>query len=348
MEFAKLAEVWRGPIVESVHFGAAAVANDAGEILHGWGDPAIVTFPRSSLKPIQAIALVETGAADALGLSERHIALSSASHRGEDIHTDLVEEWLGRLDLGEDALACGPDLPRDLPLLTAAIRAGKDKSRVFHNCSGKHCGFLTVARHMGWPVEGYNDLSHPTQTLYLETLSEFIGRDATALPMGVDGCTLPAPALSIGDMAVAMARYASARVSSPKRADAIRTIQGAIRRYPQYMSGTDQPTDLVVRATDGAVILKTGAEGFLVAFLPEQGLGVALKVADGDPRARVLALLHLLRHLGLLSSDAARDLADLMEPVVRDSAGTPVGRICACEPPALGEATPGPRVKGDP
>lgn len=332
MEFAKLAEVWRGPIVESVHFGAAAVANDAGEILHGWGDPSVVTYPRSSLKPIQAIALVETGAADALGLTERHISLSSASHRGEDIHTDLVEEWLGRLDLGEDALACGPDLPRDLHLLTAAIRAGKEKSRLFHNCSGKHCGFLTVAKHMGWPIDGYNALSHPTQTLYLETLSEFIGRDAAALPMGVDGCTLPAPALSVGDTAVAMARFASGRVSSPKRAEAVRTIRQAIRRYPQYMSGTDQPADLVARATDGAVLLKTGAEGFLIALLPEQGLGVALKMADGGARARVLALLHLLRHLGLLDARAARELAGLMEPVVHDSAGTPVGRICACEP----------------
>jgi len=215
MEYAKLAEVWRGPVVESVHFGAAAVANAAGEVLHGWGDPSVVTFPRSSLKPIQTIALVETGAAEKFGLTQRQIALASASHRAEDIHVDLVMEWLAQLDLTEAALACGPDLPRDSERAHAIIRSGGDKSRRYHNCSGKHCGFLTVARHMGWPVEGYNEPSHPTQTLYLEVLSEFLGRDAASLPMGVDGCTLPAPAMSIADMAAVMARYAAASVASP-------------------------------------------------------------------------------------------------------------------------------------
>ncbi|MCG8544989.1 MAG: asparaginase [Alphaproteobacteria bacterium] len=330
MEFAKLAEVWRGPIVESVHFGVAAVANAAGEILHGWGDPSIVTFPRSSLKPIQAIALVETGAADAFGLSERHIALSSASHTGEAIHTDLVRAWLKRLDLDEAALACGLDFPRDLDLLSATIRSGQTKSRLFHNCSGKHCGFLTVARHMGWPVEGYNDPAHPTQALYLETLSEFLGRDATALPLGVDGCTLPAPAMSIADMAVAMARYAAAAVASPRRKEAIYTIQEAVARHPEYMSGTNHPTALVVRATNGGVIMKTGAEGYLAAFLPSQALGVALKVADGNSRARVLALLNLLQQLDLIEPAAQRELTELFAEPIYDSTGKTVGKICAC------------------
>lgn len=330
MEFAKLAEVWRGPVVESVHFGVAAVANAAGEIVHGWGDPSVVTFPRSSLKPIQAIALVETGAAEKFGLTQRHIALSCASHRAEDIHVDLVMEWLGQLDLTEEALACGPDLPREPKRAHAIIRAGGDESRRYHNCSGKHCGFLTVARHMGWAVEGYNMPSHPTQTLYLEVLSEFLGRDATSLPLGIDGCTLPAPAMSISDMAIVMARYAAASVSSPARKAAIGTIQEAVRRYPEYMSGTGEPTDLIARATDGGVIMKTGAEGFLCAFIPDQGLGVALKIADGSPRARVLAFLNLLGQLDLLTPQARQALLPLCDQTVHDSTGQPVGRISAC------------------
>jgi len=332
MEFAKLAEVWRGPVVESVHFGAAAVANAAGEIVHGWGDPSVVTFPRSSLKPIQTIALVETGAAERFGLTQRQIALASASHRAEDIHVDLVMEWLAQLDLTEDALACGPDLPRDSERAHAIIRAGGEKSRRYHNCSGKHCGFLTVARHMGWPVEGYNELSHPTQKLYLEVLSEFLDRDASSLPMGIDGCTLPAPAMSIAEMAIAMARYAAASVASPTRKAAIRTIQDAVRRYPEYMSGTEEPAPLIARATDGEVIMKTGAEGFLVAIMPGQGLGAALKIADGNPRARVIALLNLLQQLDLLSLDAQRALQPLYTQTVHDSIGRSVGEVCGCEP----------------
>lgn len=332
MEFAKLAEVWRGPVVESVHFGAAAVANAAGEIVHGWGDPSVVTYPRSSLKPIQSIALVETGAAEKFGLTQRQIALACASHRAEDIHVDLVMEWLAQLDLTEAALACGPDLPRDPARAHAIIRAGGEKARRYHNCSGKHCGFLTVARHMGWPVEGYNESSHPTQTLYLEILSEFLGRDAASLPIGVDGCTLPAPAMSIAVMAAVMARYAAASVASPARKAAIETIQDAMRAYPEYMSGTGEPTALIAQATDGAVIMKTGAEGFLVAIIPGQGLGVALKIADGNSRARVIALLNLLRHLNLLTADAERALHPLFNQTVQDSIGRSVGEICGCEP----------------
>ncbi len=332
MEFAKLAEVWRGPVLESVHFGVAAVADATGQIVYGWGDPSVVTFPRSSLKPIQAIALVETGAAEKFGLTPQHIALASASHRAEDIHVDLVMDWLGQLDLTEEALACGPDLPRNPDLAYAIIRAGKGKARRYHNCSGKHCGFLTVSRHMGWPVEGYNERSHPTQTLYLEVLSELLGRDATTLPMGIDGCTLPTPAMSIADMAIAMARYASAAVSSPTRKAAIRTIQDAVRRYPEYMSGTGEPTALIADATDGAVLMKTGAEGFLCAFMPDQGLGVALKIADGNARARVLALLNLLQQLDLLTPDAVRALQPLFRQTVHDSVGRSVGEICGCEP----------------
>ncbi|MCH7888955.1 MAG: asparaginase, partial [Proteobacteria bacterium] len=212
MGFEKVAEVWRGAVVESVHFGVAAVANADGEIVHGWGDPSVVTYPRSALKPIQAIALVETGAHRAYRLEERHLALACASHLGEPMHVDLVERWLETLGLSEQALACGPDYPIDVDAAHALIRAGRDKSRLYHNCSGKHCGFLTVARHMGWDVAGYGERDHPAQRRYLDSLSELLGRDARALDFGVDSCTLPAAALSVGDAAVVMARFAAARV----------------------------------------------------------------------------------------------------------------------------------------
>ena len=332
MGFEKVAEVWRGSIVESVHFGVAAVANADGEIVHGWGDPSVVTYPRSALKPVQAIALVETGAHRAFGLEARHLALACASHHGEPIHVDLVERWLEALGLGETALACGPDYPINAEAAHALIRAGKDRSRVYHNCSGKHCGFLSVALHMGWDTDGYADPGHPAQQLYLDALTDLLGRDARSLAFGVDQCTLPSAALSVGDMAVVMARFAAARASSPDREAAIRTIHEAARGYPRYMSGTGQPNERLIEATNGRVIVKTGAEGFLAAFAPDDGLGIALKIADGSSRARTVAFLALLGELKLLDSVAAGRLDGMFEEAIVDSTGEVVGHVRPYQP----------------
>ena len=337
MDYARIAEVWRGPAVESVHLGAAAVANASGEVIYGWGDTGIVTFPRSSLKPIQAIALVETGAADAFGLGPEELALACASHRGEPIHTRRVAAWLDRLGLSEEALACGLAYPSDQDTVKELIQTGIEPSRVFHNCSGKHCGYLTVARHMGWPIEGYRDLSHPTQRLYLDNFSVLLDSDAHALPLGVDGCTLPALALSMADMARSMARYAAAGADSDKRGDAIRRLQDAMRAHPALVAGTGQPNVRLTDATNGRIIMKGGAEGYLVAFIPDQELGIALKVADGNSRARTVALLAVLRALKLLDANEAAALADIAEVPVRNSVGDTVGHICACCPPPATE-----------
>jgi L-asparaginase II len=332
MEFKKVVEAWRGDVVESVHYGVAAIANADGEILYGWGDPTVATYPRSALKPVQAVALVETGACRAFELEARHIALACASHLGEPMHTDLVRQWLERLGLSEEALACGPDYPMNVEAAHALIRAGHDKSRVYHNCSGKHCGFLTVTRHMGWDVEGYGDPRHPAQQRYLETLSDLLGRDAGSLAFGVDHCTLPSAVMSVGDMATVMARFAAARASSLSRRESIRVIHEAARAHPRYMSGAGEPNESLIRATGGRVIMKTGAEGYLTAFVPDQGIGIALKIADGGARARMTAFLSLLREASLLDADAGAQLAALSEETIVDSRGEPVGRIRPCRP----------------
>ena len=328
--FVKMVEVWRGALVESEHHGVAAVANAAGEIVEGWGDTALVTYPRSALKPVQAIALVESGAYASRGLTSRHLALACASHRGEPYHTELVSAWLNDLGLAESALACGPDHPADPASAAAAIRAGHPVQRIYHNCSGKHCGFLTVAQHRRWPVEGYERIEHPTQQLYLDSLSDLLGRNARALSFGVDGCALPAAALPVKEMAVMMARFAAAGITSPSRRAAILAIHAAMRAHPEYISGTDQPGVQVARVTQGRVIVKTGAEGFLMAYVPQHGLAAVLKIADGEARARFPALIALLSAVGLLDVSEQRELARVAEPPVLNSAGATVGRICAC------------------
>lgn len=330
MSFVKMVEVWRGALVESEHHGAAAVANAAGEIVAGWGDTALVTYPRSALKPIQAIALVETGAYAAQRLTPRHLALACASHRGEPFHVQLATEWLASLGLEQNALACGPDHPMDAASAAAAIRAGHPEQRIYHNCAGKHCGFLTVAQHRGWALDSYQAIEHPAQQLYLDAFSEMLGRDARALEFGVDGCALPAAALSLKDMAVMMARFAATQAGAGSRRAAILEIQNAMRAHPEYISGTDQPGVHLARVTQGRIIMKTGAECFIMAYSPQQGLAAVLKIADGEARARMPALIALLACVGMLTADEERALARFAEPPVKNSAGATVGRICAC------------------
>jgi L-asparaginase II len=325
-----MVEAWRGELVESVHFGAAAVANARGEIIDGWGDTEMVVYPRSALKPVQAIALIETGAAEACGLTQQHVALACGSHRAEPMHTALVTEWLQRLKLDQSVLACGADAPADPDAAASAILEGHPKQRIYHNCSGKHCGFLTVITHRGWSVEGYDRLEHPAQQLYLEALTELSGLDAQALPFGVDGCTLPAAALPLKAYAAMMARFAEARTASPARRAAMLEIHDAMRLHPELVSGSDQPGVQVARVTRGRVIVKTGAEGFITAYVPGAGLAVALKIADGEARARVPALIAVLAGTGLLDASEQRELASLAQPPVLDSAGKEVGCLRAC------------------
>ena len=324
MTFVPMAEIRRGGILESLHHGVAVVADADGRILQSWGDPSFVTFPRSSLKPFQAIPLVESGAADAAGLTEEHLALACASHAAEDFQVALVRGWLDQLGLNESALVCGPDLPRAQSDQIAVIRAGGDRSRVFHNCSGKHCGFLTLTKHIGAPP-GYADPAHPAQRLYLEAFSELLGEDAARLPRGVDGCGLPALALPMAAMARGAARWAAARVATEARRTAIRRLQSAIRTYPDHLSGRGSATGRIVRASQGRVLLKGGAEGYVVGFVPEQGLGIAVKLAGGTARAKMGVFAALLGRLGLV--DAAEALAQDVEGVINDSNGRPVGEV---------------------
>ncbi len=322
-----LVHVRRGSVVESVHRGAVAVATADGRVIAGWGDGDTVAYPRSSLKPFQATAIAESGALEAFGLGDRHLALAAASHKGEAIHTGMVAEWLQRLGLTEDALACGPDLPGDREAAERLLAAGGRRTRIHHNCSGKHCGFLTFARHLGAPVSGYNEVAHPVQQAYLDAFSEFLGYEARSLDWARDGCTLPALALKVADMARALARFAATRTGSTTRTAAARRVQEAMRALPELVSGTADNLPKLVAATGGRVLAKGGAEGYMAAFVPDQGLGIAIKIADGQQRAAWPVLIAVLERLKLLQAGEADALAAVARPAVRDSVGVEVGRI---------------------
>jgi len=283
-DLAELARVWRGPVVESIHGGVVAVGDLDGRIRHARGDIAWAPTPRSALKPFQAVALVESGAADALGLTSEHIALACASHHAQPFQVALVAGWLATLGLTEDALVCGPALPRDPADMASAMAHGGPR-RFFHNCSGKHCGFLSVAKHLGAGLD-YADPGHPAQRLYRDILAEFTGLPAESLRHGTDGCGLPAYSVPIRDMARAAGRFSVAKASTAARRAAVRRVLDAMEAHPDHLSFKDSPTARLMRAVPG-LVLKGGAEGYLLGFLRSQGLGVAVKVADGDPNGRV-------------------------------------------------------------
>jgi L-asparaginase II len=202
-----LVEIWRGDMVESLHTGHAVICDDTGAIVEAWGDPTQVIYPRSACKMIQALPLVETGAADAAGLGTEHLALSCASHNGAAMHTERVTRWLAELSLGPDDLRCGPQMPEDPAAKESLMCSHTAPGQEHNNCSGKHSGFLTLCRHIGAGPE-YVESDHPVQRAVRAAFEEVTGE--TSPRFAIDGCSAPNFATSLHGLARAMARFASA------------------------------------------------------------------------------------------------------------------------------------------
>lgn len=304
MAAADLVELWRGGVLESTHRGHVVICDDTGQITESWGDPRRLIFPRSSCKMLQALPMVESGAFDAAGLTEAHLALSCASHQGEPIHTDMVRNWLRDLGLGESDLRCGAHVPYSDDARDALILAHAQPCQLHNNCSGKHSGFLTANKHIKGHSE-YVELDHPVQRAVLAATEEVTGE--TSAGHGIDGCSAPNFLTSISGLARAMARFAAASDAGDSRQKAMVRIRDAMRRYPQLVAGTGQVGTELTPAMNGRVALKVGAEGTFVGIVPELKLGFAIKIDDGSPRARDAAAVAVLTHLGML--DAAHPMA---------------------------------------
>lgn len=328
-----LVELTRGALVESVHRGAVAIAAAEGDIVFSLGDIETPVYPRSSLKPIQALPLVESGAADAFGLDDETIALACASHSGETMHTDRVKDWLAKIGCDASDLACGPHPVRHEPTWVAMVKRGEAPTPVHNNCSGKHTGFLTVARHWNVAIAGYERREHPVQQAVAAALQNLSGSNGD-LAWGVDGCTAPNFALSIAGFARAFARLAKPGSLPEPRAAAARRIVRAMTNYPELVAGTGRACTVFMRASQGRVAVKSGAEGYFAAMIPERGLGIALKIDDGAARAGETAMAAILDGLGFL--DAATSCAFLRAPVF-NTRGAVVGERRSAR--ALTEAT---------
>jgi len=313
-----LVEVTRGDAVESVHRGAIAIADSEGRLVHAMGDVETPVYPRSTLKPLQAIPLITCGAADSFGLGEAELALACASHSGEPFHVEAVACWLARIGAHPEDLACGPHAPLNEAAALALTGQGLAPTRLHNNCSGKHAGFLSVAKQIGAPFVGYEAPDGPVQRLVKTAIARFCGFDP--LPGARDGCEAPALRLPLSHLAQGMARFATGNDLTTEDANAARRLLAAMRAKPDYVAGHGRLcTRLTPRLADG--IVKTGAEGTYIAALPALGLGVALKIDDGAKRAAETALLASLARLGALP-------AETPQPVLTTT-GFAVGEIRA-------------------
>ena len=317
-----LVEVTRGETVESVHRGAIAIADARGKIVFSLGEIDTPVFPRSSLKMVQALPLVESGAADAFGLTSEHIALACASHSGESMHTERAAAWLAKIGCAESDLACGAHPSRVESIAEAMIKRGEKPTRIFNNCSGKHTGFLTVCRHWDVAVNGYEKHDYPVQVAVARALGELSGVGGE-LPYGVDGCVAPAFALPIAAFARALAKFADPSLLAKPRADAMARITAAMIAHPELVAGTGRIDTVLMRAAKGRVAIKAGAEGYFAAIVPETGLGIAMKVDDGAHRASETMLTAVLDKLGLVPDE--KEAREFLRAPIRNTRNEIVG-----------------------
>ena len=322
----EMVELWRGGRLESAHAGHAVIWGEGGKV-ESWGDRSTVIFPRSSCKMIQALPLVESGAADAVGLTDRHLALSCASHQGAALHVEATRRWLSGLGLDEADLRCGSHDPYDRDERNRLIRLGDSPCQLHNNCSGKHCGFLTATRHMKAGPE-YVDLDHPLQRAIRQATEEVTGEAVAGY--GIDGCSAPNFAMSLAGLARAMQSFAAARDTGDARQRAMARLRGAMALHPELVAGEGRACTELMRAMGGEVAIKTGAEAVFVAMLPEQKVGIALKIADGGTRAAEAAVVALLVRLGVL--DPGHPMAQKRLPAVqRNWRGLETGELRLAE-----------------
>ena len=319
---ARLVEVTRGSIIESLHTGAVVVTRTDGAVA-AVGDRRLVTYPRSSLKPFQALALVAAGGVERFGLTDEEIAVLCASHAGEGQHLAIVAGLLEKIGASAAALSCGTAVPGRLP---GAAPSSEPASALAHNCSGKHAGMLALARLLDAPFDGYLAPDHPAQVAIRRAIEAVLGPSAIRA-VGADGCNAPAFAVPLEAMARAFGQLA--RPAGPWAA-ALERIGGAMRRHPTLVSGSRGFLDTALMAAVPGLVAKRGAEGFFALGLAD-GTGLALKVRDGDPAGRAVgpATVAALIALGTLDGAALPAEVAAFGPVhhLRDRTGFPIGAI---------------------
>lgn len=313
----KLVELTRGNLVESIHRGDLAVVNAEGKLLYSAGSPREkVTFIRSASKPIQAVPVVESGAADHYQFTQQELAIFCASHSAEEIHVNTVRRILQKIGLDESALQCGRHLPINREAAHELIRNNQKPTEVYSNCSGKHSGMLSLAQHMGWDVSNYLDVDHPVQQTMRQTIAKFANMASEDIEIGIDGCGVPVFGLSVYNMALAWARLAQPDQLGADTAAAARRLTAAMTAWPQMVAGTGRLCTALMTHLNGRVVSKSGAQGVYCVGLLEHGIGITVKIEDGNGRATGPAIIETLRQMGLLDATDLENLKDQYQPLI--------------------------------
>ena len=332
-----LVEVRRGSITESRHRGDIVVVEPDGNIVAYAGSPEYVTYLRSSAKPLQALPLLVSGAAERFGFTDREVALACASHNGEPIHTELVASMLRKIGVGPEALRCGVHEPYSVEVAAEMRERGEAPNVLQNNCSGKHASMLAVARHIGAAIENYESPQNPVQLMIAETVSRFSNVPVTDMAVGVDGCSAAIFGITVKAMALAYARL----ISPPAGFDdatrrACQRIVRVMNAYPELIGGTSNRLDTeLMRAAPGRLVSKVGAEGVYTAGInPSErwpkGLGLAIKIEDGDDkRARPTVVIEALRQLDVLPDESLQAVARYAFFPVVNRRGDVVGEVSA-------------------
>jgi len=310
--FSPLIRLIRGDAMESLHYGSIAVVDARGRLVDHTGDPEGTTFLRSCAKPLQVLPLLESGAAERFGFTPAELACMCGSLNGEDFQVQTVLRILQKIGRSEDDLQCGTHPPLHGPTAMRLAEEGKMPRPVHHNCAGKHAGMLALCVSHGWPIETYLRPDHPVQQLIIRQIARMTEVPLENIRSGTDGCGAPTFALPLRSLALAYAKMAKAGRMDGKRPDpsgkALESLMKALLRHPEMIGGEDRLCTAVMRAAPGRIFAKSGAEGTYALSLTERSLGIALKIADGNPRAIPPAVIEILRQGAVLDPQALSTL----------------------------------------
>jgi len=323
---ALIAKKYHGEIVDLHHYGHIAVTDVDGKILWQLGDPNRVTYSRSSAKPIQAIPLVESGAVDEYGITEKELAVMCASHNSEAFHMEAVLSILKKAGLSESSLQCGTHYPLSAHMEHKFRADGIAPMPVHNNCSGKHSGMLLTAKMLNESLDDYYLPSHPLQARITKTIAEICEYPATQIVIGCDGCGVPVHAMPLYKFAQGYAKMSKPEVFGPEREKAVRRITSAMTNHPEMIAGTGAFDTELMQAFGDRLFGKYGASAFFAMGLKNKGIGIAMKIEDGNVGILPLAVLETLVQLGEITPDESRSLPSFKDMLVRNHKKEVIGK----------------------
>lgn len=327
MQSEVLVHVKRGNIVECAHRGYIAVVDYKGNVLASVGNPQHVTYARSTVKPLQALPLLESGAAESFGLTDEELVVVCSSHSGQDAHVHNVQSILRKAGVDQLCIQCGPHLPLHKDTAKRMRERGEEPIPLHNNCSGKHAGMLALGQYIGADLSTYLQLLNPIQQHMLHTVADMCKLSAEQLETGIDGCGVPVFAMPIEKLGYAMACFGHPIDLPEKRAEACRRLIGAIQKYPLHLAGETRFETELMQITNSKVIAKSGADGIFILTVPNKGMGIVIKAEDGSHRAVFPTVVETLKQLELIDANQLKALKRFHQQDNVNWAGTKVGEI---------------------